>query len=405
MTDPAPVVNSPPAQARSLPAGEAQRLALLKFPLIVLVVMIHAYDPVVGLQDQAVGYLGGAVSQWLRFFVSQGLGRVAVPLFFLMAGYFFFLGWNGRAAGLHQRWRSRVHSLLIPFLFWNTVAMLVLWLVQELPWFSAYLTGQKARVAGLSWYGWFNTLVGLEQRPAAYQFWFIRDLMVLVLLAPLWRPVLARPVWAWRLLAALALLWCLNWQPLLFPAVEATLFFCTGAWAATVGRSLFALDRFAGAAGVMFLLAMAAFASMAWTPEQHTGVLALFRAALILGAVAVLGLSARLPASGPGVQRLLALGTASFFVFAVHEPLLSVLRKLAFSLLRPSSEAAILALYLTLPALTVLLALLAYGALHRVSPGLLSWVSGGRNRKLPPAIPPSPTSSTKPTTTPPKATT
>ena len=362
-----------------LPAREAQRLALLKFPLIVLVVMIHAYEPVVGLQDHAVGYLGGEVSQWLRFVVSQGLGRVAVPLFFLMAGYFFFLGWHGDAAGLFKRWRSRVHSLLLPFLFWNTVALLVLWLVQELPWFSAYITGQKARIAGLSWYGWLNTMVGLEQRPAAYQFWFIRDLMVLALLAPVWRPVLARPVWAWRLLAAQALLWLLNWQPFLFPAPEATLFFCTGAWVATVGRSLFALDRFAAAAGVVFLLSMAALASIPWTPEHQPELLALFRVNLLLGSVAVLGLSALIPSGSAALQRLLALGVASFFVFAVHEPLLSVLRKVAFSLFRPSSEAAILALYVALPALTIVLALLAYSALQRVAPAFLGVVSGGRS--------------------------
>jgi len=363
----------------TLTARDSQRLALLKFPLIVLVVMIHAYEPVVGLNGSAAGFEGGAVSGWVRFLISQGLGRVAVPLFFLMAGYFFFLGWNGSTSGLRQRWQARLHSLLVPFLFWNLMAVLVLWLAQELPWFSAWVTGEKARIAGLSWYGWLNTVLGLTQRPAAYQFWFIRDLMLLVLLAPLMHPVMQRVAWAAGLIAVLVVVWVLNLLPGQIPGVEAALFFCTGACVARQGRSLFGLDRFAGVAALLYVCTMAWLASVPWTPHTLGG----FRVALLLGVVAVLGLSARVPPASALARGLVALGWSSFFVFAVHEPLLSALRKVGFQLLQPRSEGAVLLLYFLLPACTVLLALFAHALLHRAAPALLDVVSGGR---LPPHL-------------------
>ncbi len=368
----------------SLSARDSQRLALLKFPLIVLVVMIHAYEPLVSLNGNAVGYGGGSLSQGVRFLISQGLGRVAVPLFFLMAGYFFFLGWTGSTSGLLQRWRARVNSLLVPFLFWNLVAVLALWLAQELPWFAVWVTGEKARVAELSGYGWLNTVLGLTQRPAAYQFWFIRDLMLLVLLTPLLRPLLDRAALTWGLLASLALLWVMNVLPGQVPTVEGALFFCAGAFVAHQGGSLFALDRFATTAGLLYGTAMVWLAVPPWLPHS----LVWFRLALLLGVVAVLGLSGSVPTHTALARKLGALGWTSFFVFAVHEPLLSVLRKISFHLAQPDSEGAVLALYFVLPVCTVLLALLLHGLLERVAPALLGVVSGGRVRPHPPEATP-----------------
>lgn len=363
---------------RPITARDSQRLAFLKFPLILLVVMIHAYEPLVGLNGHSAGHEGGALSQGVRFFISQGLGRVAVPLFFLMAGYFFFLGWDGGADGLRQRWRARVHSLLVPFLFWNLLAVLLLWLAQELPWFSPWVTGHKARIADLSWYGWLNTLFGLTQRPAAYPFWFIRDLMLLVLMAPLLRPVLSHRGGSLALLAVLSVLWVFNGLPQQVPAVEGALFFGIGAGVAQRGGSLFALDRWTGPAALGYGCAMVWLSCVPWTPHTLAG----FRLALLLGVVAALGLSGRV-ASASGLARgLTALGWSSFFVFAVHEPLLSVLRKVGFQLLQPRSEGAVLALYFLLPACTVGLALLAHRALRHLSPALLSLVSGGRVHPL-----------------------
>ena len=77
-------------------------------------------------------------------------------------------------------------------------------------------------------------------------------------------------------------------------------------------------------------------------------------------------------------QTLLALGSASFFVYAAHEPLLMVLRMLAYSHIPLDGPYTVLTIYLLLPALLIAFLVLCHGALQRICPRLLSLVTGGR---------------------------
>ena len=64
---------------------------MLRFPLIVLVVYLHNGSGTVRFAN--AGIVERSSSPMLDYFVaflSDGVARVAVPLFFLMAGYLFF---------------------------------------------------------------------------------------------------------------------------------------------------------------------------------------------------------------------------------------------------------------------------------------------------------------------------
>lgn len=73
----------------------SDRLASLRFPLIVGVVFIHAYATEVRLAGGAVGTTQPAFPlDFSRNLLSQGIARIAVPTFFLMSSYFFFLDFS-----------------------------------------------------------------------------------------------------------------------------------------------------------------------------------------------------------------------------------------------------------------------------------------------------------------------
>ena len=74
----------------------------------------------------------------------------------------------------------------------------------------------------------------------------------------------------------------------------------------------------------------------------------------------------------------LALGTASFFVFAAHEALLTIVRKLIYRAWAPDTDAEILMSHLIAPATVISPSLLAYVALRHFSPRVLELRSGGR---------------------------
>ena len=151
----------------------AARFSLLRYPLIVLVVFIHADNRELALQGpHDLLEPQGTFSLWLRLFVSQGVARIAVPLFFAISGYLFFLGFGGAWPELKRKWRSRAQSLLIPYISWNLLAMGVLVTVSR----------------GLPFPDWGRNLdlaFGITRPNLIFHLWFVRDLVVLVALAPL----------------------------------------------------------------------------------------------------------------------------------------------------------------------------------------------------------------------------
>ena len=68
----------------------------------------------------------------------------------------------------------------------------------------------------------------------------------------------------------------------------------------------------------------------------------------------------------------------SLFVFAVHEPLLTVMRKISYKMLQPNNDLLVLSLYLIIPFFVIALSMLAYMAIKSIAPKFLSVISGGR---------------------------
>lgn len=351
----------------------SRRLDLLRFPLIVAIVFVHAYETNVGLAGQVAGISdNGAFSDFVRNVTSQGLARTAVPLFFLMSGYFFFLGFGGGAAAYFAKLKSRVRTLLLPFLFWNFATLAVFAAAQAVPEAQAYFSGKNIPVAEFGFYDYANAIFGIDKYPISYQFWFIRDLMVLILLAPVIAALcrfLPLPY-----LGAVFALWFANVWPVLSPSPEATLFFSIGVAAAVHGKSLFALDPYGKALILAYIPIVTVDAAFFGAPNEEY----FHRVGVAVGVAAVLSATRRLVAVQGLPERLEVLNHASFFIYAAHEPLLTIVRKLSFKALMPTSSMLILLLYFLVPTLVIAALIVLRKGLVRVMPGFLAVVTGGR---------------------------
>ena len=359
---------------RTLDGEESVRLGLLRFPLIVGVVFIHAYRSTAesGPAGDAAGG-AGTVADRVQAFISQGLARPAVPLFFLMSGYLFFYGvaeWSPE--GYRAKLKARARTLLVPFLFWNIATLAAVWLAQSWAVTRGFFSGKNAAVGELGPLEWMAAIFGIGRWPISYQFWFIRDLMVLVLLTPLiHRLNKSLPV---IFLGALFCIWFFNLADLPAPAPEAAFFFSVGCLFGAQNRSLFCLDRH----GVVIT---AAFVMMVWLDSDagFEGVhVQLHKLEVLLGMAACLFLT-RYAAAWSGARQLLgALGAASFFVYAAHEPLLAALMKVARARSLPGGGDAVLAVYFAVPVLVIGLLVGIHACAIRFCPRFIRVVSGGR---------------------------
>ncbi len=144
-----------------------------------------------------------SIQSWIMNF-----SRIAVPVFFIISGFLFFKGYDLLWNQYREKIKKRFHSLFIPFVIWTAIGLFIMHLVHQVD------------VWHLSW----NELVA-----GTYfgHLWYIRDLLLFVLLAPLFN-LLRKNKWVW-IFALLLLYW--RWilvDGSLFSS-EGVLFFLFGA--------------------------------------------------------------------------------------------------------------------------------------------------------------------------------
>lgn len=346
---------------------DSLRLQLLRFPLIVAVVFIHAYTLANDPFSAATG--PNHVNAFIQTLISQELARCAVPLFFLMSGYLFFVGADWSMEKYKSKIRSRIGTLLIPFLFWNILVLLLFAIAQSHPKTAPFFSGKMALVRDYSLVDYISTVFGINRLPASYQFWFIRDLMVLALLTPLIHPLLKKIPTA--VLAVLLILWFVHAGG---TTSESTLFFILGAWASIWRHSLFSLDQQAKWMLPVYLAVV--IANSAWADTQAYPYL--HKIGILLG-MPVFLLLTKAASSTTGLKNaLVALGSASFFVFAAHEPLLTMIRKILYKLLQPQHNGKILLIYFLSVTASVVICTGLFFLLNRLVPRFAKVIAGGR---------------------------
>ncbi|MGK5043078.1 acyltransferase family protein [Janthinobacterium sp. GB1R12] len=346
---------------------DSLRLQLLRFPLIVGVVFIHAYT--LG-ADPSTAIIGAShANEFVQTLISQELARCAVPLFFLISGYLFFYGTTWSTEKYKSKIQSRISTLLIPFLFWNILVLLLFAAAQSHPKTALFFSGQMTLISDYRISDYFIAIFGIVHYPASYQFWFIRDLMVLALLAPLIYQLLTKVPAIF--LATLLTLWILRFGG---DASKSALFFILGAYVGIKQYSLFLLDKQAKWMFPLYI-AMAIVNSIypetCFYPYVH-------KIGIMLGLPSFLYLTKILSRSTALKTALVSMGKASFFVFATHEPLLTVIRKISYKMLQPQHDAEILTIYFLSVVVTVACCSALFFLLNRIVPRFTRMIAGGR---------------------------
>ena len=167
------------AKSANMTTRQSKLIDWLRFPMAVLIVLVHAGQLPIGPDDVSF-------YDTLRIVISHGVGRVAVPVFFFFSGYLFFTHmdhWDTQVWLLKVR--KRLRTLLLPYLLWNIIALLAsfayTWLrscfnaeIHEISFIELLRRNGWLRIF------WDSTFGG----PIDYPLWFIRDLIIFTILSP-----------------------------------------------------------------------------------------------------------------------------------------------------------------------------------------------------------------------------
>lgn len=368
----------------------SRSLDLLRFPLAVVVVIIHAVAVhKYALGQKMVNLESIAGADWLYRIIEALLKDQSVPIYFFIAGYVFFLGIDFNLETYQRKLRNRVHSLLIPYLVWNVLGIIAAALyvshcmsVGVFDQLHLKLNPTVTGVLQCFWdagnglfsqnppYPWTRPMM-----PQDYPLWFVRDLMIIVLCAPFIYLMLKRT--RWFFVAMLGFVWAvLRPYPMghLTQLLTGFFFFSWGAYLSYHGKDMILLmrRRFRPALAVWLLLVAAMIAGdKVIDPQVHAWMKGV---CVIAGMVIAYGVASMLVERGMRVSRFLA--SASFFVYAGHGLLISHIDRWCFLLVRPHNVWSLAGTYLLSVAVTVGSLLLLFRLLGLMLPQVQKMLNG-----------------------------
>ena len=345
------------------------KIKRISFLLIVMVVFLHSYN----IDIKQGGKILVFAKDWNWFiqnFISNGLTRIAVPMFFLISGYLFFLDQKFDRQAILVKIKKRVKTLVVPYLLWTLFGLLLYFILQSLPQSQSFFT--KKLIKDYTFSEWLNAIFN---EPIPYQLWFLKDLIVMVFLSPIIYFVLkkAREVF----LLIIFGFWLFN-QDTVFLTSEALLFFSLGMYGNIQPQN--AIEKLHPKTALVALLWLGLLVTKTVLgfynfPEIY--VTLSLKASIIAGLFAFWQLYdsvAKTQLEATSFDKWIGL---SFFLYAFHEPFFTIIKKALFTLL-PKTPASYFLVYCIAPLIIIGIALLLGKFLKEKLNPFYSVITGNR---------------------------
>ena len=162
----------------------SDKIKVLSFISIIIVLYIHS-----DFHDVPGELQGLTFNLKLQTAISGMLGRCAVPLFFMISGYLFFLNTDKGLKTVFIKMKKRVRTLIVPYVIGCLYFPLLMVAIYAFPLTRQFING--GRFVGDFTYPWYIVMKGVffispqDTYPYAFQLWFLRDLILIVALCPL----------------------------------------------------------------------------------------------------------------------------------------------------------------------------------------------------------------------------
>ena len=362
-----------PSQSIFTDSLQSKVISFLRFPLIVGVVMIHSDPGAVNIGGTQIFDIDNfKIYEYTRYFVSEILARIAVPLFFFISGFLFFKGSFSFNSYL-LKIKRRTKTIVVPYIIWNLFVIALVFLQQT------FMSGLSSCRNGLlidnTLVEWISAFWNYNNTsmPICYQFWFIRDLIVTIILSPIL--YLGIKYLRYYFVLFLGILWLLNiWFNIVGFSIVAFFFFSAGAY-----FNIFRIN-FIKTFQPFMKWAIIAYIVLSVTNlyfNHDTWVVYVHRIGILAGIISVITVSAHYIKLGKWeINNFLS--ESSFFIYAYHATFLALITKASVKYIIPTSNFELIILYFLSSAITILIGLGLYYILKLYLPKFTRIITGDR---------------------------
>lgn len=346
----------------------SDKLRVLSLISIILVLYIHS-----GFHADEIE--GMVMNDRVQEFVSGMMGRCAVPLFYVISGYLFFLRVPEGMKSIYGKMRKRVGTLVVPYIIGCLFFVGFGVLMAVLPGVSKYMNSSVMPL--------FSKPIGEILRsifydagngsPCAFQLWFLRDLILIVATSPLWYLCLKHLKWGF-----VAVVFVLTYFDVPHVPFYSLFWFVLGGHLTKVKIEMGGNGRTKVAIFGLCLFLMISIIQLFFPDIIDWSLLRI--PIILLGIIGAWGLYDVVFGKDFSLSRHQWFATAcqfTFFIYLFHEPTLNIVRKLIVVVLG-KNEFGYMSSYLISPWIFTVCAVFAGLLFRKYLPRVYDVCTGGR---------------------------
>ncbi|HEY8889955.1 MAG TPA: acyltransferase [Clostridium sp.] len=352
----------------------SKKIKIISLISIIMVVYLHSYNLNTSFLNNP-NITGFDLNSFVQEFITNGITRIAVPLFFCISGYLFFLNFKPSLNSFLIKYKKRFFSLLVPFLFWSILGVLFYFLIQSIIFPKEIITSNLIRSYSIK--KLINTIF-IDLIP--YQLWFISELLKIVIFSPIIYFYISR--FSYFSIAPFLLFWFFDIDILVL-RTDGILFFIFGAFLAIKGLELDILKIESKKIRRLFpfiwivILVLMTYLKLKGVPNDYY----LNKISTIIG-IFTIWFNYDLIIQNKWIEdKLLYLSSFTFFIFASHEPILSMLKRLILKSVGISSFTNLF-VYLIAPVIIITSSVIVATILKKNAYWFYNIITGGRSNKI-----------------------